>query len=93
MKKRPRYALFLVALVGVFVIAATNSVFFAAQGGFGGGRGGLDRALLLLALPWVLIPWPEAVAVNDYLRLVGMPFVLNLSVVLVLAFLWSRRMR
>jgi hypothetical protein len=82
-------------LIGVLSMAAVASTLFAAQGGLGRGHGRFDQALFFLGLPWLLIlvviPWPEALWLSDYVMIVLLPLVLNLAVVLVLWALLKRR--
>jgi hypothetical protein len=72
-------------LVLVAAIAATSSVLFLRQGGFGGGHGDFDKVIFVLALPWSEIPWPEFLTKHDFVWLVGLPLLLNVATVLVLA--------
>lgn len=80
MRRTPLIHILLAAVVAVFAVA---SVVFVAQGGFAGGHGRFDRMIGLLALPWVLVPWPESLWVSDYIMLVLLPLGCNLIVILV----------
>ncbi len=72
-------AMFIV--LGVSLLA---SLLFLVNHGFAGGHGILDRILGILALPWVLVHWPESFYSHDFIWLVFLPFVLNSLCVLVL---------
>jgi hypothetical protein len=71
------------AFISVFIIALLATVLFFLNGGFGAGHGPYDRALGILALPWILLPWPSFMLKHDFVWLVLVPLVLNLLVVLV----------
>ncbi|HEY2235575.1 MAG TPA: hypothetical protein VGK01_19045 [Candidatus Angelobacter sp.] len=71
------------AFIAVFLITLLATIFFFLNYGFGAGHGPYDRALGILALPWILIPWPDFLFKNDLVWLVLLPLVLNLLVVLV----------
>jgi hypothetical protein len=71
------------AFIAVFLITLLATIFFFLNHGFGAGHGPYDRALGILALPWILIPWPDFLFKNDLVWLVLLPLVLNLLVVLV----------
>ncbi len=76
---RPRLIRILWAVdLGLF---ATALVAFLAQGGFGRGHGLLDPVIGVLALPWALLPWPEAFLRRDIMWLVLIPFALNSAVI------------
>jgi hypothetical protein len=67
------------AILAGFLLA---SALFLSQGGFGGGQGRFDFILYLLAIPWVYLPWPEAVwTQGDFYPLVLTPFLMNCSVI------------
>ncbi len=71
------------AFIAVFVITLITTVLFFLNHGFGAGHGTYDRALGILALPWILLPWPNSLFKNDFVRLILIPLVSNLLVVLV----------
>jgi hypothetical protein len=71
------------AFIAVFVIALLATLFFFLNDGFGAGHGPYDRALGILALPWILLPWPDFMLKHDFVGLILVPLVLNLFVVLV----------
>jgi hypothetical protein len=73
-----------IALLAVIAIAAMSSLLFLKQGGFGGGHGNFDSALLILGLPWAWVPWPEPLIKYDFVWLIGLPFALNVVSVLVI---------
>jgi len=70
------------AFIAVFVIALLATVLFFLNHGFGAGHGPYDRALGILALPWILLPWPGFLFKHDFVWLVLVPLVSNLMVVL-----------
>ena len=72
------------ALLGVTALAATSSLLFLKQGGFGGGHGDFDKALFIMGLPWAGIRWPEMFMKHDFVWLIGLPFCLNVAIVLVI---------
>jgi hypothetical protein len=82
---------FVLALIGL--AAATSSVLFLIQGGFGGGHGRFDRAIGILGFPWVLIPWPDVFFRFDFVPLVLLPFVINLGIVTALMGIRQRTRR
>ena len=87
MKRRP---LLITSAVVLAMFLLASSLFFA-QGGFAGGHGRFDFVLGLLALPWVFIPWPEALwARGDYFPVVVIPFLMNCTVLVVLALAFRR---
>jgi hypothetical protein len=93
---KPRCNAFVVTLLLVVLGAfVASSILFVAQGGMGRGHGRFDRGLYFLGLPWmlilVMIPWPEALWLGDYVMTVLLPLVCNLAVVLVLWALLKRR--
>lgn len=68
----------------VLGIAAVASCLYAIQGGFGGGSGMYDRVLFVLGLPWILAPWPRLAGGLDYVWLIVLPLILNMTCVAVL---------
>jgi hypothetical protein len=74
-----------IALLVVTAIAALSSVLFLKQGGFGGGHGDFDKVIFILGLPWAGISWPEFFTKHDFAWLIGLPFVLNVVSVLLIA--------
>jgi hypothetical protein len=81
-----------IALLAVTVTAAISSGLFWKQGGFGGGHGDFDSVIFVLGLPWAGISWPELLAKHDFVWLIGLPFTLNVVLVLLIAVV-VRRMR
>jgi len=81
-----------IALLAVTAIAAISFVLFWKQGGFGGGHGDFDNVIFVLGLPWAGISWPELLAKHDFAWLIGLPFTLNVTLVLLIA-VAIRRMR
>jgi hypothetical protein len=71
------------AFIAVFVITLLATVLFFLNHGFGAGHGPYDRALGILAFPWILIPWPTFLFKHDFVWVVLVPLVSNLMVVLV----------
>ena len=69
--------------LAIWVITLLATLLFILNHGFGGGHGVYDSALGILALPWVLIPWPSFLFRYDFVWLVLIPLVLNLLVVFV----------
>jgi hypothetical protein len=60
-------------------LAVLATLLFAMQGGFGGGHGALDQAIFALGLPGVLVQlmlpsWP-----GDFLGLVLLPAIVNIT--------------
>jgi hypothetical protein len=80
MGNKTKAVLLIVALDAIFA-----SALFLSQGGFGGGHGGFDGAIAIMGLPWVAVPWPDLLVKHDLVWLVGVPFVLNIVSVLLLA--------
>jgi hypothetical protein len=70
------------AFIAVSAITLLSTVLFFLNHGFGGGHRPYDRALGILALPWILFPWPNLLFQHDFVWLVLIPLVLNLLVVL-----------
>jgi hypothetical protein len=70
-------------LTAITLIAVTASVLYSIQGGFGAGHGDFDKALLILGLPWTFVPWPAFIIKHDVVWLVGLPFIMNIAVALV----------
>lgn len=61
------------------------TLLFKVQHGFGGGHLSFDGALAFLALPWILVPWPEWFNwASDYIWLILIPFLLNSSIVAII---------
>jgi hypothetical protein len=73
------------AFLTLTAIAATSSLLFLKQGGFGGGHGDFDEAVFVLGLPWTAISWPPIIAKHDFIWLIGLPFTLNIASVIVVA--------
>jgi hypothetical protein len=71
-----------IALTVVFTIAIIATSLFMIQGGFGD-KGSFDRVLMILALPWAMIHWPDFVWEQPFLFLVLIPFFGNIACVLV----------
>jgi hypothetical protein len=65
--------------LGIIVIAIASTILYWAQGGFGGGHGRFDKTLYVLALPAAALPWPEVLRRRDYMWLIVMPLLVNLS--------------
>jgi len=87
------------AWAAVVVIAVVSSAMFVLQGGFGAGHLPLDRPIGILAMPWLiaaekLVPtdvWSEA---GDFVMIIILPFVCNVSVCGVIQyFAWALRRR
>jgi hypothetical protein len=74
-----------VAFLTVATTAAASSLLFLKQGGFGGGHGEFDKAIFVLGLPWAAISWPPVFMKHDFVWLIGLPLVLNLTSVFVVA--------
>jgi hypothetical protein len=91
MSKPRRTALVATLVVVALALFAASSILFAAQGGFGAGHGRFDQALFFLGLPWMLTPWPESLWISDYVMIVLLPLVCNLTVIFVLWRLLTRR--
>ncbi len=72
------------------LLAGVACLLFLVQGGFGGGHGRLDLALYLLGFPWVLIPWPSSLGLSDFHWLGLIPFGINLTIAVILRFLFRR---
>jgi hypothetical protein len=79
--------------IAVFGITLVASFVFMLNRGFGGGHGTYDSILGILALPWVLLPWPNFLFKYDFVWLVFIPFILNLLVVFVVGRLVLRLKR
>jgi hypothetical protein len=93
---KPRPSVLIAALLLIVLAAfAASSFLFAAQGGFGRGHGQFDRGLYFLGAPWLLIlaamQWSESIWLGDYVMIVLLPLVCNLTVVAVLWLLLKRR--
>ncbi len=58
-------------------VAVSATALCLAQGGFGGGHGRYDRLLVILGLPWDLLPWPESVVNRPLVWLVAIPCLFN----------------
>jgi hypothetical protein len=89
--KRGTVLIISAVVLAMFLLA---SALFFAQGGFGRGHGRFDSILGLLALPWIFLPWPEALwPRGDFLPVVLIPFLMNCTVlvVVVLAFRWPAK--
>ncbi len=67
-------------LLALFAFVASTALFLS-QGGFGGGHGRFDKVIVILGLPWVLIPWPDVFLRSDYLSFIFLPLVMNLGFV------------
>src|SRR4051794_7389971 len=81
---RRRVWLSLIVLNGVVFILSSG--LFALQGGFGGGHGRFDIALYCMSLPWLWL-FPDAIwSAGDYLPVALCPFLLNLTVLLIMRF-------
>lgn len=66
-------------LWGLALLAsAVSTVLFLLQGGFAGGDWPYDRIILLLGLPWCLIPLPDLVPIPAFLWFILIPLLLNL---------------
>jgi hypothetical protein len=65
--------------IGGMFIAVVASVLFWLQGGFAGGAGRFDLVLVALGFPWALIPWPESLGLHDFVWLIAIPLVMNLT--------------
>src|ERR1700748_2578634 len=78
------------SLAGVFSAFAISCALYRINGGFGGGHGGHDAQIFLLALPWALVATilPESVMnhTGDFTLFVVLPFILNL---ILLGGLWA----
>jgi hypothetical protein len=61
----------------VLLAGALSATMFVAQGGFGGGHGKFDPVLILLGLPWSILPLPEVISEHDALRIVATPVLAN----------------
>lgn len=84
MRRRPLVAAFF-CVAALLALAATACLL--AQGGFGWGHGALDRAMFALALPWSLIPWPAGLVTFDFVWLVLMLFLIDVTIVATVAYL------
>lgn len=73
-------------------IGSTSTALYFRQGGFGAGHGDFDRILYVLAMPWSLVPLPDAVFPSDFIWLIVVPFVLD-SVLVALLARWLRGSR
>ena len=62
----------------VLAVALIASLLFTLNRGFGGGHGKYDGILGVLALPWILLPWPDFLYHRDFVWLIFVPLVLNL---------------
>jgi len=71
-------------------LVLTSTIIYFAQGGFGGGHGSFDRLLLVLGLPWCLLPLPGVFHSSDLIWLIAVPFLIN-SVLVSLLTLWLRK--
>jgi hypothetical protein len=85
MNRALRLAWIIVVLAG-----AAGAAMFVAQGGFGGGHGKFDLPLIVVALPWSILPWPELIE-HDVLWLVAFPFILNVTLLGILTAVLRKR--
>jgi hypothetical protein len=79
------------ALAAVFAIAMVASLVFKINEGFGAGHGDYDRLLGILALPWILIPWPRSFFDHPFFCFVVLPLLLSCIVVILCARLLAAR--
>jgi hypothetical protein len=81
-----RWRLWLLAVPIAAGMVAT--ILFLAQGGFGGGHGRYDGAIIALTLPTVLlfaiVPLPSWISQYDYLAIIALPMLANIGLVWVL---------
>ena len=70
------------AFIAVSATTLLSTVLFFLNHGFGARYGSYDRAVGILALPWILFPWPDLLFQHDFIGLVLIPVVLNLLAVL-----------
>jgi hypothetical protein len=63
--------------LAILLLAGCSALVYLAQGGFGGGHGRFDGLLLILGLPWSLIPWRSGLAGADFVWLILLPLALN----------------
>jgi hypothetical protein len=73
-----------IVLTAITLIAATASILYSIQGGFGAGHGNFDKMLLILGFPWAFFPWPAVILKHDFVWLIGMPFIMNVVVMFVI---------
>jgi len=74
-------------LIAVFGVGLVATVLFIVNHGFGAGHGDYDRALGILALPWILLPWPQFLNQHDFAWPILLPLVLNSLLVLAVSWL------
>jgi hypothetical protein len=84
--------LVIILWVAVFGVAMLAAVLCLVQGGFGGGHGPWDRALMILGLPWNLLPWPDSVVNRPLIWLVLIPFFFNGVIVCIATYLLRGRL-
>ncbi len=78
-------------LSGLALLAATvSTALFLVQGGFAGGDWPHDRIIILLGLPWCLIPLPDLVPVPAFLWFILVPLALNLSLAALVSWILGR---
>ncbi len=70
--------------------AATATWLYVIQGGFAGGDWPHDRLLILLALPWCLIPLPDLFPVPAFLWFILVPLLMNLLLAGAIAWILRR---
>ncbi len=57
-----------------------STILFVTLGGFAGGHLHFDRVIFILVLPWILIPWPEAVWRYDFVPFILIPLAMNAAI-------------
>jgi hypothetical protein len=73
-------------------LAAVASLLFVSQDGFGAGHGVFDQVIWYIGLPGTALTASLAFAPGDFVALVALPLVINLTLWATAACLWSRRL-
>jgi len=80
----------IISLMAVSAVAGLSTVLYILQGGFGAGHGRYDVAVFFLGLPWVFLMPDSAMGLYAF-WLIGLPWLLNVLTVIIIAFLIRAR--